>query len=77
MPVVLLAFVVLQGARRFGVGRGGGPLELVGRLPIDARRAVYLVRLGETVYVSVPGVGRVSAGTHAMAIAIDAAPAST
>lgn len=49
--VVLLAFVVLYGARRLGVGAAKGPLELVGRLPIDARRAVYLVRVGELVYV--------------------------
>lgn len=49
--VTLLAFVVLYGARRLGVGAAKGPLELVGRLPIDARRAVYLVRVGKLVYV--------------------------
>jgi flagellar protein FliO/FliZ len=51
LGVVVLAVVVLYGARRFGVGRPSGPLELIGRLPLDARRAVYLVRVGKLVYV--------------------------
>lgn len=51
LAVVALATLVLYGARRVGVGRPGGPLELVGRLPIDARRAVYLVRVVDRVYV--------------------------
>jgi flagellar biogenesis protein FliO len=49
--VAALAVLVLTLGRRFGVGRPSGPLELVGRLPLDGRRAVYLVRVGETVYV--------------------------
>ncbi len=49
--VVGLAVLLLTLGRRFGVGRPSGPLELVGRLPLDNRRAVYLVRVGETVYV--------------------------
>src|SRR5262252_6039405 len=49
--VVALAVLLLSIGRRFGVGRPSGPLELVGRLPLDGRRAVYLVRVGETVYV--------------------------
>ena len=51
LGVVALAVLVLYGARRLGVGRPGGPIDLVGRLPLDGRRAVYLVRVGETVYV--------------------------
>lgn len=51
LAVVALAVLVLYGARKWGVGRPAGPLELVGRLPIDARRAVYLVRVGKLVYV--------------------------
>ncbi len=46
-----LAVLVLYGARRVGVGRPSGPLSLVGRLPLEGRRTVYLVRVGETVYV--------------------------
>jgi flagellar protein FliO/FliZ len=49
--VVALVVLLLSVGRRFGLGRQSGPLELVGRLPLDARRAVYLVRVGETVYV--------------------------
>lgn len=51
LAVIALAFLILYGARRFGVGNAKGPLELVGRLPIDARRAIYLVRVGKLVYV--------------------------
>jgi flagellar protein FliO/FliZ len=49
--VAVLVVLVLSAGRRLGVGRAAGPLELVGRLPLDGRRAVYLVRVGETVYV--------------------------
>ena len=51
LAIVALAVLVLLGARRAGMGRTAGPLELVGRLPLDGRRAVYLVRVGSTVYV--------------------------
>jgi flagellar biogenesis protein FliO len=46
-----LAVLLLVAGRRLGVGRPSGPMELVGRLPLDGRRAVYLVRVGDTVYV--------------------------
>ena len=49
--VCVLAFVVLYGARRMGVGRASGSIRLVGQLPLDARRAIYLVRIGESVLV--------------------------
>jgi flagellar protein FliO/FliZ len=49
--VVALAVLILYAARRLGMGRAGGPLELVGRLPLDGRRAVYLVRVGRRVLV--------------------------
>jgi flagellar protein FliO/FliZ len=49
--VVVLAVLVLYGGRRLGVGRPSGPLQLMGRLPLDARRAVYLIRVGRLVYV--------------------------
>jgi flagellar biogenesis protein FliO len=60
LGVVALAVAVLYGARRLGVGRPSGPLELVGRLPLDGRRAVYLVRVGSVVYV----VGASEAGLN-------------
>ena len=49
--VAALVVLVLSAGRRLGMGRSADPLELVGRLPLDGRRAVYLVRVGETVYV--------------------------
>ena len=49
--VVVFAAFVLYAARRAGVGHAAGPVSLVGRLPLDARRAVYLVRVGASVYV--------------------------
>lgn len=50
-----LAFLVLYGARRLGVGRARGAISLVGQLPLDARRSVYLIKVGELVFVV--GVG--------------------
>jgi flagellar protein FliO/FliZ len=51
VAVCALAFVVLVGARRLGIGRASGSIRLVGQLPLDARRAIYLVRIGEQVLV--------------------------
>src|SRR5687768_12172993 len=51
LAVVVLSVVLLSALRRAGVGKGAGPLELVARLPLEGRRAVYLVRVGPTVYV--------------------------
>ncbi|HEY5076137.1 MAG TPA: flagellar biosynthetic protein FliO [Acidimicrobiia bacterium] len=53
--VSALALALLWGARRLGVGRPTGPIELCGHLPLDARRAIYLVRVGAHVFVV--GVG--------------------
>lgn len=51
VAVVALAILVLVAAKRFGLGRPLGPLEIVGRLPLDGRRVVYLVRIVNRVYV--------------------------
>jgi flagellar protein FliO/FliZ len=51
LAIVALAVLVLYGGRRLGIGRPSGPLELLGRLPLEPRRAVYLVRVGKVVYV--------------------------
>ncbi len=51
LAVCALAFVVLYGARRLGVGRPRGPIELVGLLPLDARRSIYLVKVAGQVLV--------------------------
>lgn len=52
-----LAFAVLYGARRLGLGRAKGPIELVGQLPLDARRFVYLVKVGAQIFVVAAGEG--------------------
>jgi flagellar protein FliO/FliZ len=51
LAVCALAFVVLYGARRLGIGRPRGPIELVGLLPLDARRSIYLVKVAGQVIV--------------------------
>jgi flagellar protein FliO/FliZ len=51
LAVVALSVVLLTLLRRAGVGKVQGPLELVARLPLDGRRAVYLVRVAEKIYV--------------------------
>jgi flagellar biogenesis protein FliO len=55
--VCALAALVLWGARRLGVGRPSGPIELCGHLPLDARRAIYLVRVGAQVFIVGVGEG--------------------
>jgi flagellar biosynthetic protein FliO len=57
LAVCALAFVVLWGARRLGIGRPSGPIELRGHLPLDARRAIYLVKVGDQVFVVGVGEG--------------------
>lgn len=52
-----LAFVVLYGARRLGIGRPRGPISLVGQLPLEGRRAIYLVRVAEQIIVVGVGEG--------------------
>lgn len=51
LAVVALAVLVLAAARRVGVGRPSGPMELIGRLPLDGRRTLFLVRIADVVYV--------------------------
>lgn len=51
LAVVALAVLALVGARRFGLGRATGPVQLVGRLPLEGRRAIYLVRVLDRVFV--------------------------
>jgi flagellar biogenesis protein FliO len=73
--VVALAILVLYAARRAGVGRASGPLSVVGRLPLDGRRAVYLVRVGRAIYVlGVSDGGLVKLGEMSEADLVDGAP---
>src|SRR5258708_31455002 len=55
--VCALAVLVLWVARRAGIGQPTGPIELRGHLPLDARRSIYLVAVGERVFVVGVGEG--------------------
>jgi flagellar biogenesis protein FliO len=55
--VCALAVLLLWAARRMGAGRASGPIELRGRLQLDARRAIYLVKVGAQIYVLAVGEG--------------------
>lgn len=69
--VLGLAAVILLFARRMGVGQPAGPIELVGRLPLDGRRAIYLVRVGGQVFV----IGASESGLSKLGeVASDAVP---
>ena len=52
-----LALVAMVLAKRVGVGRPSGPIELVGQLPLDARRGLYLVKVGARVFLVGVGEG--------------------
>lgn len=55
IAVSVLAWVLLASAKKFGVGRASGAIRLVGKLPLDARRSIVLVKVGSQVLVV--GVG--------------------
>jgi flagellar biogenesis protein FliO len=51
VAVAGLAWFVSFLARRAGVARGASALELLARLPLDARRSVYVVRVLDQVLI--------------------------
>jgi flagellar biosynthetic protein FliO len=51
LAVCAIAVAVLYGARKMGMGRSTGGIELVGRLPLDSRRSIVLVRVGAQVFL--------------------------
>jgi flagellar biogenesis protein FliO len=51
MVVAGLAWFITFLARRAGVARGASSLELLARLPLEARRAVYVVRVLDQVLI--------------------------
>lgn len=75
--VCAVMYGVLYGAKRLGVGRPKGPIQLLGQLPLDGRRAVYLVRVAEQVLVvgaSEGGLTRLGELTRAELEGTGAAP---
>jgi flagellar biogenesis protein FliO len=57
LAVCAMAFLILWGARRLGVGRPSGPIELRGHLPLDGRRSIYLVKVGAQLFIVGVGEG--------------------
>ena len=56
--VCILAWVALRWSARRGLGVGrGGRVQVLERVPLDARRALYLVRVGEKVLLVGAGDG--------------------
>lgn len=51
LVILVLAAVVLLAARRAGPGRALGPVEVLARLPLEARRSVYVVRIVDQVLI--------------------------
>jgi flagellar biogenesis protein FliO len=49
--VAALAVLASYAARRAGMGRALGPVELLARLPLEARRSVYVVRVVDRVLI--------------------------
>lgn len=47
----VLAVLVSFAARRAGMGRALGPVALLARLPLEARRSVYVVRVVDQVLI--------------------------
>lgn len=45
------AIAMVLAAKKAGIGRPSGPIELVGSLPLDARKGFYLVRVGKKVFL--------------------------
>jgi flagellar biogenesis protein FliO len=46
-----LAYGLIYLQRKLTLSGSKGPLEMLGRLPLDARKTVYLVKIGEQVLV--------------------------
>jgi flagellar protein FliO/FliZ len=49
--VAVLAVLISWAARRAGLGRALGPVELLARLPLEPRRSVLVVRVADRVLI--------------------------
>lgn len=49
--IVALGFAVVYAGRKLGLAKAHGPMQVVGQLPLDARRSIYLVRVGKSVMI--------------------------
>jgi flagellar protein FliO/FliZ len=55
--VCILAWVVLRWSARRGLGVGRGRIRVLERVPLEGRRALYLVAIGERVLLIGAGEG--------------------
>lgn len=55
--VCVLAWVVLRWSARRGFGTGSGRVRVLERVPLDGRRSLYLVAIGERVLLIGAGEG--------------------
>lgn len=55
--VCVLAWVVLRWSAKRGLGGAGRRVKVLERIPLDARRALYLVQIGERVLLLGGGDG--------------------
>lgn len=55
--VCVLAWVVLRWSARRGLGTGRGRVRVIERTPLDGRRSLYLVEVGERVLLIGAGDG--------------------
>ena len=55
--VCILAWVVLRWGARRGFGFGQGRVRVLERVPLDARRSLYLIEIGERVLLIGAGEG--------------------
>ncbi len=49
--VLALAVFLLYSARRAGLGQASGPIQLLARLRLEARRSIYVVRVQDQVLI--------------------------
>jgi flagellar protein FliO/FliZ len=59
LAISILAWVVLRwvGKRGFGLGFSRGNVKVLERVPLDSRRSLYLVKVGERVLLIGAGEG--------------------
>lgn len=79
LVLVALAALVLYAARRAGVGRALGPVEVLARLPLEPRRTIYVVRVLDQVLIigsSEAGLARLGQLAEGAAADLPSAPAA-
>ena|SRR5688572_19795791 len=71
--VCLLAWLALRWLSRRGVGRSGGPLQVVARCALEPRRSVYVIEAAGRCFLVGVGDGPMSLLAELDAVAVKAA----